>query len=193
MLVEDLKPKFSSEELSRGRMLNLMWSQDCDIIIKEEQDHCSDRSSPRLIEQIHGAAYHDLNYGVTVTLTPTETDGYEYLEPEESSTLQTLQPLPSFHSLPSSPSRKQLDFGPVSIHEFVNSSSAHSPDSSGQPSAFNPTPPQESGSGPRRRKRTNSGSSGCSNTSSTSKATKRRRPPISHDELMLQRNQGETI
>lgn len=160
-----------------------MWSQDSDVIIKEEQDISSDQDSPRALDPLHGTNYHDLNYGVTVTLTQSE--GYDYLEPGDSPHLETLQPLPSFHCLPSSPSRKQLEYIPVSLSEFINNTGGNSPDSSCQPL---PQPGLTSCSG--RRKRTTSGSSCSSGTSSTSRNIKRRRPPISQEELMVQRNQG---
>lgn len=166
-----------------------MWSQDSDVIIKEEQDAVSsDQDSPRAFDHpLQGSNYHDLNYGVTVTLTPSE--GYDYLEPGDSPHLETLQPLPSFHCLPTSPSRKQLDYIPVSLSEFINNTAAggDSPDSS----SCQPLPqPGLTTGGAGRRKRTTSGSSGSSGTSSTSRHVKRRRPPISQEELMVQRNQA---
>lgn len=165
-------------------LCNLMWSQDSDIIIKEEQDVCSEDGSPRILETLTGSAYTD--YGVTV-LTPT--DSYAYLEPAHSPHLQTLQPLPSFHSLPSSPSRKPLEYIPVSLSELVNSGGAHSPDSTGQPvlSSTSSVLPNHSAE-QRRRKRTNSGSSCSSGTSSTSKPSKRRRPQQSQEEILFQRD-----
>lgn len=173
-------------------MLNIMWSQDSDIMIKEEKELCSDQDSPRIFEHMQ-SAYQDLNYGVTVTMTPS--DGFDYLEPGDSPQLQTLQTLPSFQSLPSSPSRKALDFPPVAIGEFIScgGAGAHSPDSSGQPApALNQTQLQTFGGG-RRRKRNVSASSCSSGTSSTSKASKRRRPQITQEELMVQRNQGRDL
>ena len=168
-------------------LCNLMWSQDSDIIIKEEQDVCSEDGSPRILEALTGSAYTD--YGVTV-LTPT--DSYAYLEPAHSPHLQTLQPLPSFHSLPSSPSRKPLEYIPVSLSELVNSGGAHSPDSTGQPvlSSTSSVLPNHSAE-QRRRKRTNSGSSCSSGTSSTSKPSKRRRPQQSQEEILFQRDHGK--
>lgn len=198
-------------------MLNLMWSQESELRIKEEQDVSSDQDSPRILEplrQITGGGGDDdsgyfphhthpgLNYGVTVTLTQSESSGggYDYLLPGggDSGALEaslqplpssTLQPLPSFHCLPTSPSKKQFEYIPVSLTEFINNTGNSSPDSS----SSSTTPPQALPANTSRRKRTNSGSSGGSSgtSSSTSRQMKRRRPPISQEELMVQRNQGD--
>ena len=174
--------------------------------------HDTDRSSPRILEALHPPGYTDLSYGVTVTLTPNTTG--EYLDTSGSlvgsTQLQYITPLPSFHSLPSSPNSKinyspptaivdgieyspddKVDYigQPVSLADYITYGS---PDSSSQalPTSTS-TPYNSSRGGHKRRRRRDTGSSTGSGTSTTSRQTKRRRTPISQDELMLQRNLGK--
>jgi len=192
-------------------MLNLMWTTEGQAVVKEEQEVCSEPGSPLLLDSLQDdSPYgHEPTYGVAVSLS---ADAYYYPESAGSPQLQLLQPLPSFHCLPSSP-RKSADYPVVSVQEFTPgitslvdcSMALHSPDSSsgcggGGSSggghvtvSMLPLGPPLHDSTLRRRKRSNSGSSGSSGTSSTSKSVKRRRPPISHEELMNQRNQGKIV
>ena len=175
--------------------------------------HDTDRSSPRILEALHPPGYTDLSYGVTVTLTPNTTG--DYLDTSGSlqvgsTQLQYITPLPSFHSLPSSPNSKMnyspptaivdgIEYSPddkveyigqaVSLADYITYSS---PDSSSQalPTSTS-TPYNSSRGGHKRRRRRDTGSSTGSGTSTTSRQTKRRRTPISQEELMLQRNLGK--
>ena len=173
------------------------------------------RSSPRTLEYLHPPGYTDYSYGVTVTLTPNTADG-DYLDnglvgATQLQYITPLTPLPSFHSLPSSPTGKvnyspptavieRIEYSPddkveyigpaVSLTDYITYSS---PDSSSQALPTSTSTPYTScrGGGHKRRRRRDSCSSTGSGASSTSRQLKRRRTPISQEELMLQRNQGD--
>jgi len=180
-------------------MLNMMWTGQEDVCVKQEPETTSNPGSP-----YHSSLGNPPSspYNSTSSLpefhrlTPPDANTYFYPDPADSPQLQTLVslPLPSFQTIPPTSPRRPLEFTSISMSELTSShlqTMTHSPDSSQHPTHSDQSPDNQDNL--RGRKRTNSGSSGSSANSAScgqSRPKARRRQPISQDELLHQRNQA---
>lgn len=180
-------------------MLNMMWTGQEDICVKQEPETSSNPGSPYHSSSLGNppsSPYHATSSLPEFhRLSPPDTHTYFYPDPAHSPQLQTLVslPLPSFQTIPPSSPRRPLEFPSISMADLTSShlhAMTHSPDSSQQLPMSDPSPDTQDA---RARKRTNSGSSGSSANSAScgqSRPKARRRQPVSQDELMHQRNQA---
>ena len=186
-----------------GKMLNMMWTGREDVCVKQEPDTASNPGSPYHSSSLGNppsSPYNTTSVPDFHRLTPPDAPGYFYPEPADSPQLQTLVPLqlPSFQTIPPGSPRRTPEFIPISMSDFTSSQlhpMSHSPDSSQHNSISPSEQSPDTQEGLRGRKRSNSGSSGSSANSAScgvSRAKARRRQPISQDELMHQRNQGQS-